>query len=120
MTDKVTLDTQGDIAVITVRNPPVNALSQEVRAGLLTRLEEAEGTEGVKAVVIVGEGRAFIAGADIKEFGKPPQEPWLPDVCDRIEASPLIVIASMHGVSLGGGLEIAVSGRHHRHLQRAV
>ena len=116
MSDKVTLDRDGEVAVVRIQNPPVNALSQEVRAGLLARLEEAEGTDGVKAVVIVGDGRAFIAGADIKEFGKPPQEPWLPDVCDRIEASPLIVVASMHGVSLGGGLEIALSA-HYRIAQ---
>ena len=116
MSDKVTLDIQGDIAVLRIRNPPVNALSQEVRAGLLSCLEQAEGADGVRAVVIVGEGRAFIAGADIKEFGKPPQEPWLPDVCNRIEASPLIVVASMHGVSLGGGLEVALSA-HYRVAQ---
>ncbi|NNK16400.1 MAG: enoyl-CoA hydratase/isomerase family protein, partial [Sulfitobacter sp.] len=116
MTDKVTYSRHGDIAVLRIQNPPVNALSQEVRAGLLQTLMQAEADEGVKAVVIVGEGRAFIAGADITEFGKPPLEPYLPDVCNRIEASPLIVVASMHGVSLGGGLEIALSA-HYRVAQ---
>jgi len=116
MSDKVAYSRHGDIAVLRIQNPPVNALSQDVRAGLLQTLMQAEADEGVKAVVIVGEGRAFIAGADIKEFGKPPLEPYLPDVCNRIEASPLIVVASMHGVSLGGGLEIALSA-HYRVAQ---
>ena len=116
MSDKVTYSRHGDIAVLRIQNPPVNALSQEVRSGLLQTLMQAEADEGVKAAVIVGEGRAFIAGADITEFGKPPLEPYLPDVCNRIEASPLIVVASMHGVSLGGGLEIALSA-HYRVAQ---
>lgn len=116
MSDKVDYSRHGEIAVLTIKNPPVNALSQEVRAGLLQTLMQAEADEGVRAVVIVGEGRAFIAGADIKEFGKPPQEPWLPDVCNRIEASPLLVVASVHGVSLGGGLEVALSA-HYRVAQ---
>lgn len=116
MSDKVDYSRHGEIAVLTIKNLPVNALSQEVRAGLLQTLMQAEADEGVRAVVIVGEGRAFIAGADIKEFGKPPQEPWLPDVCNRIEASPLLVVASMHGVSLGGGLEVALSA-HYRVAQ---
>ena len=64
----------------------------------------------------MGEGRAFIAGADITEFGKPPMEPNLPDLCTRIESSPLLVIASMHGVTLGGGLEVAL-GAHYRIAQ---
>ena len=116
MTDKVAYSRHGDIAVLRVQNPPVNALSQAVRQGLVDQLQKAEADEGVRAVVIVGEGRAFIAGADIKEFGKTPQEPFLPDVCTRIEASPLLVVASMHGVSLGGGLEIAL-GAHYRVAQ---
>ncbi|MFC6636707.1 3-hydroxyacyl-CoA dehydrogenase [Sulfitobacter sp. JBTF-M27] len=116
MSDKVAYSRHGDIAVLRIQNPPVNALSQDVRAGLLQTLMQAEADEGVKAVVIVGEGRAFIAGADIKEFGKQPLEPYLPDVCNRIEALPLIVVASMHGVSLGGGLEIALSA-HYRVAQ---
>ena len=116
MSDKVSYSRHGEIAVLRVQNPPVNALSQAVRAGLLETLKQAEADEGVRAVVILGEGRAFIAGADITEFGKPPQEPWLPDVCNRIEASPLLVVASMHGVSLGGGLEIAL-GAHYRVAQ---
>lgn len=113
MSDKISYTRHGDIAVLTIQNPPVNALSQAVRQGLMERMDQAEADNGVRAVVIVGEGRAFIAGADITEFGKPPMEPSLPDVVDRIEASPLLVIASMHGVSLGGGLEVAL-GCHYR------
>jgi 3-hydroxyacyl-CoA dehydrogenase len=113
MSDVVSYENVGDIALITVNNPPVNALSQAVRQGLLDQVMQAEADEAVHAIVLLGEGRAFIAGADIKEFGKPPMEPWLPDVCTRIEASPKLVIASMHGVSLGGGLEVAL-GAHYR------
>ncbi len=113
MSDKIAYDRQGSIAILTVQNPPVNALSQAVREGLWDRMAQAEADDGVRAVLIVGEGRAFFAGADITEFGKPPKEPHLPDLINRIERSPLLVIASMHGVSLGGGLEVAL-GCHYR------
>lgn len=116
MTDMTAYERHGEIAVIRVQNPPVNALSHAVRSGLMSCMDRAETDAGVRAVVIVGAGRAFIAGADIKEFGKPPQAPHLPDVCDRIEASPLLVVASLHGVSLGGGLEVALSA-HYRVAQ---
>ena len=113
MSDKIAYTRHGDIAVLTIQNPPVNALSQAVRQGFMDRMDQAEADSGVCAVMIVGEGRAFIAGADITEFDKPPMAPALPDVINRIEASPLIVVASMHGVSLGGGLEVAL-GCHYR------
>jgi 3-hydroxyacyl-CoA dehydrogenase len=113
VSDKIAYARHGDIAVLTIQNPPVNALSQAVRQGLMERMDQAEADDGVRAVLIVGQGRAFIAGADITEFGKPPMVPSLPDVVGRIEASPLLVIASMHGVSLGGGLEVAL-GCHYR------
>ncbi|MBD3664562.1 3-hydroxyacyl-CoA dehydrogenase NAD-binding domain-containing protein [Sulfitobacter aestuariivivens] len=116
MTDVVTYTRHDEIAVLRIANPPVNALSQAVRQGLSDAMDRAESEDGVKAVLIVGDGRAFIAGADIKEFGKPPMEPNLPDLCTRIEASPLLVVASMHGVSLGGGLEVAL-GCHYRVAQ---
>ncbi|WP_299943396.1 3-hydroxyacyl-CoA dehydrogenase NAD-binding domain-containing protein [uncultured Ruegeria sp.] len=98
----------GDIAVLSANNPPVNALGVDVRRGLLAGIERAE-TEGALAVLIYGEGRTYFAGADIREFGKPPQEPWLPALCDRIEASPLLVVSALHGTALGGGLEVALS-----------
>ncbi|WP_299283918.1 3-hydroxyacyl-CoA dehydrogenase NAD-binding domain-containing protein [uncultured Tateyamaria sp.] len=113
MSDKIAYARHDDVAVLTVQNPPVNALSQAVRQGLWDMMDRAEADTGVRAVLIVGEGRAFFAGADITEFGKPPLQPHLPDLINRIEASPLLVVASMHGVSLGGGLEVAL-GCHYR------
>ena len=112
MTDAIVYEKIGDIAVLAANNPPVNALGQAVRAGLVAGIERAE-QEGAKAVLIYGEGRTFFAGADIREFGKTPTEPFLPDVCTRIEASPLIVVSALHGTALGGGLEIAL-GSHYR------
>ena len=112
MSEAISYEKIGDIAVLAANNPPVNALGQAVRAGLVAGIERAE-QEGAKAVLIYGEGRTFFAGADIREFGKPPTEPFLPDVCTRIEASPLIVVSALHGTALGGGLEIAL-GSHYR------
>ena len=104
----VSLDREGAIAVITIDNPPVNALSQAVREGIVTNLEAAEADDDVAAIVIRCAGRTFIAGADIKEFGKPPLEPYLPDVVNRIEACEKPVVAAIHGTSLGGGFETAM------------
>ena len=103
MSDKISYSCHGDIAILTVQNPPVNALSQPVRQGLWDGMDRAEAEQGIRAIMIVGEGRAFFAGADITEFGKPPLKPHLPDLINRIESSPLLIVASMHGVSLGGG-----------------
>ncbi len=111
MSEAVEYAREGDIAVLAVNNPPVNALGQAVRRGLWGGIERAE-REGAKAVLIHGLGRTFPAGADIREFGKPPQEPWLPDLCNRIEASPLVVVAAIHGTALGGGLEVALSAHY--------
>ncbi len=112
MSQVIQYERVGDIAVLASNNPPVNALGYDVRIGLVEGIERAE-QDGAKAVLIYGEGRTFFAGADIREFGKPPKEPFLPDVCSRIEASPLIVVSSLHGTALGGGLEIAL-GSHYR------
>ena len=94
-------------------NPPVNALSHAVRSGLQTSVAQALEADEVKAIVIVGTGKVFIAGADITEFGKPPQAPMLPDLVNEVEASSKPVIAAIHGVALGGGLEVAL-GAHYR------
>jgi 3-hydroxyacyl-CoA dehydrogenase len=97
------------IAVVTVDNPPVNALKHEVRAGLVEGLRQARTDDAVKAVVIACAGRTFFAGADITEFGKPPQAPGLHDVIATIEAMPKPVVAALHGTALGGGFELALA-----------
>ena len=112
MSEAIEYERVGDIAVLKANNPPVNALGMDVRAGLIAGVERAE-AEGARAILIYGGGRTYFAGADIREFGKPPTKPYLPDVCNRIEASPLLVVSSMHGTALGGGLEIAIS-THYR------
>ncbi|MGN5477103.1 3-hydroxyacyl-CoA dehydrogenase NAD-binding domain-containing protein [Cupriavidus basilensis] len=109
---------QGDVQVITICNPPVNALGVAVRQGLKAAIEQAEAA-GVRAVLVVGEGKAFIAGADIREFGKPPMPPSLPEVCNQIEASSKLVVAAIHGPALGGGLEVAMSAHYRLALPAA-
>lgn len=109
----VSVEKRGEIAVISVNNPPVNALSHGVRDGILNHIEACDADDSVKAIVIACEGRTFIAGADIKEFGKPPQAPHLPDVVQRIEDTGKPVVAAIHGTALGGGLEVAL-GCHYR------
>ncbi|WP_422102111.1 enoyl-CoA hydratase/isomerase family protein [Vreelandella sp.] len=103
----------GEVGVISIANPPVNALGQAVRSGLLSALEEGIADQQAKALVVMAEGRTFIAGADIREFGKPPQAPLLPGVIKQLEACPKPLIASLHGTALGGGLEVAL-GCHYR------
>lgn len=99
---------EGDIAVLTVNSPPVNALSQAVRDGIVKGMQQAIDNPAVKAVLLICAGRTFIAGADITEFSKPPQSPSLHDVEASIENSPKPVLAAMHGTALGGGLEVAL------------
>jgi len=108
MTSSVNLSQHGTVALITVDNPPVNALSQPVRAELLAALKRANDGRN-QAIVLICAGRTFFAGADISEFGKPPADPWLPELVNRIEASPIPVIAAIHGTALGGGLETAMA-----------
>ena len=108
MTATIQLSQHGSVAVITVNNPPVNAMSQAVRAGMQDAMRQAF-TENNKAIVLNCAGRTFIAGADISEFGKPPADPSLPDLLRLVESSPVPVIAAIHGTALGGGLETAMS-----------
>ncbi len=106
---EVSTQRRGSIAAITIDNPPVNVLSQAVRAGLLTAVDHADGDAEISAIVIVCRGRTFIAGADIREFDKPPMSPSLSEVLARIESCAKPVIAGLHGTVLGGGLETATS-----------
>lgn len=106
---KVQLERHGRIGLVTIDNPPVNALSAAVRQGLAAAIEQANADKAVAAIVIASTGKAFIAGADISEFGKPPAPPALPDLLDAIERSAKPVVAAIQGVALGGGLEVALA-----------
>ncbi|SDQ69579.1 short chain enoyl-CoA hydratase /3-hydroxyacyl-CoA dehydrogenase [Paraburkholderia fungorum] len=111
-TDVVTRELRGKVLLVTIDHAPVNALSADVRRGLLAAIEAADIDKAVAAVLIVGAGRNFIAGADIREFGKPPVPPSLPDVCNRIETCTKPVVAAIHGAALGGGLEVALAAHY--------
>ena len=105
----VTLETQGNVAVITIDSPPVNALGHAVRSGVMDALDKAEADAAIDAVVIRGGGRCFSGGADIREFGAPPAEPTLRQLCARVESFPKFVVAALHSTAFGGGLELPLS-----------
>ncbi|OBX18271.1 3-hydroxyacyl-CoA dehydrogenase [Erythrobacter sp. QSSC1-22B] len=109
MPSPISTSKQGDVLVVTSDNPPVNALGHAVRSGLQDAIAQGAADDEIKAIVIRCDGRTFFAGADITEFGKPPQGPSLPAVCDAIEASDKPVVAAIHGTALGGGCEIALA-----------
>ena len=111
MSEVVDYVIDGNIGVISVDYPPVNALSQAVRQGLHDAITAAQ-TDASEAIVIVCQGRTFIAGADITEFGKPPTEPYLPDLLNVIEDSKKPVIAAIHGTALGGGFETTLAAHY--------
>ncbi|CAN0196381.1 unnamed protein product [Discosporangium mesarthrocarpum] len=108
MSNVVQYELQDNIGVISVNNPPVNALAQVVREGILNAVIAAQ-DDASEAIVLRCEGRTFIAGADITEFGKPPKDPWLPEVLSAIENSSKPVVAAIHGTALGGGFEVALA-----------
>ena len=111
LTDTVRLETEGEIALIIVNNPPVNALSWHVRQGLFEGMTKAV-HDGAAGIVVICEGRTFIAGADISEFSGAPQGPGLHEVQDAMENAPVPVIAAIHGTALGGGLEVALCAHY--------
>jgi 3-hydroxyacyl-CoA dehydrogenase len=97
------------VLIVIMDNPPVNATSANVRAGLTAALDLAETDGAVTGIVLIGAGRTFVGGADIKEFGKPPVEPALPDVINRIEGFAKPIVAAVNGAALGGGCEIVLA-----------
>jgi 3-hydroxyacyl-CoA dehydrogenase len=112
MSELVTLTKEGDVGVITINNPPVNALSPGVPQGIRTCLDTLHNDASVRAVVLIGGGRTFIAGADIREFGKitsgaRKRDIGLHPVLDALEDFPKPVVCAIHGTALGGGLEVA-------------
>ena len=113
MNNVVTTQRDGSLAIVTVDNPPVNALSQAVRVGIAEAIIQAGKDPEVKAIVLICAGRTFMAGADITEFGKPPLPPALPDMIDVLDQCPKLLVAVIHGTALGGGLETAL-GCHYR------
>ena len=106
---------QGDIAIISLNNPPVNGLGYDTRIGITDGLDQANGDAAVKAIVLTGAGKAFSGGADIREFNSPKamQEPTLLSVIRAVENSAKPVVAAVHSVAMGGGLELAL-GAHYR------
>src|SRR5512133_846781 len=119
MNELVSFSIHDDIAVITICNPPVNALSPGVPEGLRSSIQSAAGDPAIQAIVVIGAGRTFIAGADIREFGKvvsgeKPRRSLLP-LLREIEDCPKPVVMAIHGTAFGGGLEVAMAG-HYRVL----
>lgn len=104
----VRTEREGAVAVILIDNPPVNAGSLAVREGLLAALTAVASDPSVAAVVIMGDGRSFISGSDLKEFDLPLAEPQLPAVIRAVEDCPKTVVAALHGAALGGGFELAL------------
>ncbi|MEM9578575.1 MAG: 3-hydroxyacyl-CoA dehydrogenase NAD-binding domain-containing protein [Pseudomonadota bacterium] len=108
----VSLTRDAEVAIVTIDNPPVNAISLAVRQGLSDAIDQTEADRTITAVVLRCAGRTFIAGADVREFGKPPAPPHLPDLLMRIEQASKPWVAAIHGTALGGGLETAMACHH--------
>ena len=115
----VTIARMDGFAVVTIDNPPVNALGVAVRQALWDTVGALDDAPNVRAIILAGAGRNFIAGADVSEFDQPPQPPHLPDLVNRIEAAKKPWLAAMHGATLGGGLELALGCRYRISLPSA-
>src|SRR4030081_2839549 len=113
VSEVVKLERHDVIAIVTVNNPPVNALSAAVRRGIFESVKSAAADPEVQAIVPPAAARPFTAGADTTEFGKPPQPPGLAEVISELENCPKPIVAAIHGTALGGGLEVAL-GCHFR------
>ena len=111
MSQPVSYRVVGNVGVVTIDNPPVNAFSLAVRKGLNDTIRNAVADE-TGIILIACAGRTFVAGADISEFGKPPEDPWLPEVLDNIENSPKPVVTAVHGTALGGGFELVLASHY--------
>lgn len=108
MTSKIIVNIIDQVTVIEINNPPINAGSTEVRAGLLEAIRNFDADQNSSAAVIVGSGSTFIAGSDIKEFSAPLQEPQLPTVIAAIENCTKPIVCALHGSALGGGFELSL------------
>ena len=105
----VQIDTVGDAAIVMMDSPPVNAVNQEIRTGLLDAFDKLAADPSVARIILKGAGTSFAAGADAREFDMPPVEPHLPDVVHAIESCGKPVIAAIDGPALGGGYELALA-----------
>ena len=108
MNARVHLERDGDIAVIVIDNPPINAGSAAVREGLMAAIATVQSDDSLQGAVLIGAGTSFIAGADLREFGQPLAEPQLPAVICAIENCGKPVVAALRGAALGGGFELAL------------
>ncbi len=112
MNAPVSIERDDDVAVVTFDNPPVNALSHPVRVAFLAAIEALDADRAVHAIVLRGAGRNFIAGADVREFDRPPLEPLLTELLSRLEACGKPVVAALQGATLGGGAETALASHY--------
>jgi hypothetical protein len=108
MNDVASLSVEDGVGVITIDSPPVNALGHKVRAAIGEGFRRFSADEMVEAMVLICAGRTFCAGADIAEFGKPPQSPTLPELLEEMDEGTKPLVAAIHGTALGGGYELAL------------
>lgn len=107
--DPVETEIQSGISIVAVNNPPVNALNHEVRGAIEPAIRRAFADPSVRAIALLGKGRCFSGGADVKEFGKPRVKPFLTDLCNQLESCGKPVVSAVHGVAVGGGTELALA-----------